>query len=306
MDKSLNRFFSFAERQALRPRPFEYSAPTSITEAVNLLHSSEEAKILAGGQSLVTLMKLRLASAKLLIDINRIPELSQIRREGDMIVVGAVTRHDQLAHSNLMRETCPLISEAAAQIADQQVRNRGTIGGSLAHADPTADLPAACTAAQARVVTTSHRGSRSIELADLFRGYYETSLERDEMIREVRIPVPPERSGSAYMKFSKGHDDFAIVGVASLLTFDSARVCKAANVVLGAVASTPVHAKDTENFLMGKRTNDEVIEEASAKASDDIRPPSDARASAEYRLKMVKVLAKRALKISTNRALGND
>ena len=146
----------------MRPRPFEYYAPLSLNEAVNLLHSREEAKILAGGQSLITLMKLRLASAKMLIDINRIPEFSQIRRENDVIVVGALTRHDQIANSRLMRETCFLISEAAGVIADQQVRNRGTIGGSLAHADPTADLPTACTAAQARVVTASVRGSRSI------------------------------------------------------------------------------------------------------------------------------------------------
>jgi CO/xanthine dehydrogenase FAD-binding subunit len=290
----------------LRPKPFQYSAPASVAEAVTLLHSNHEAKILAGGQSLITLMKLRLASAELLIDINRIPDLSQIRRKGDVVVVGALARHDQVANSRLMRETCPLISEAASQIADQQVRNRGTIGGSLAHADPTADLPTACTAAHAKVVTASAGGPRIIEAVSFFRGYYETALQRDEIIREVRIPVMPERSGGAYVKFSKGHDDFAIVAVASLLVFSSDEVCKDANIVLGAVASTPVHARGTENFLIGKKTTDEVIERASEKASENLSPSSDVRASAQYRLSMVKVLAKRAIRVSANRALRAD
>lgn len=225
----------------MRPRAFEYYAPSSLSEAVSLLHSRDEAKILAGGQSLISLMKLRLASAKTLIDINDLAELTQIRKEDGVIVVGALARHDQIANSGLIRETCFLMSEAASVIADQQVRNRGTIGGSLAHADPTADLPTACTAARAKVVTASVSGSRSIESAEFFRGYYNTALERDEIIQEIRIPVPPPRSGSSYLKLSKGHNDFAIVAVGSLLTFDSDNICRAASVVLGGVAPTPIH-----------------------------------------------------------------
>jgi CO/xanthine dehydrogenase FAD-binding subunit len=270
------------------------------------LHSRDEAKILAGGQSLITLMKLRLASAKMLIDINGIAELTQIRKENGTIVVGALARHDQIAHSSLMHETCLLISEAAGVIADQQVRNRGTIGGSLAHADPTADLPTACTAARAKVVTVNVNGSRSIESADFFRGYYNTALERDEIIREIRIPVPPPRSGGSYMKLSKGHNDFAIVAVGSLLTFASDNVCRAASVVLGGVAPTPIHAKNAENVLIGRKLEDKVIEEASQKASDDLSPPSDLRASAEYRLEMAKVLTERAVRNSASRALGSN
>jgi len=290
----------------LRPRTFEYYAPSSLSEAVSLLHSRDEAKILAGGQSLITLMKLRLASAKMLIDINGIAELTQIRKENDTIVVGALARHDQIANSSLMRETCLLMSEAAGVIADQQVRNRGTIGGSLAHADPTADLPTACTAARAKVVTVNVNGSRSIESADFFRGYYNTALERDEIIREIRIPVPPPRSGGSYMKLSKGHNDFAIVAVGSLLTFASDNVCRAASVVLGGVAPTPIHAKNAENVLIGRKLEDKVIEEASQKASDDLSPPSDLRASAEYRLEMAKVLTERAVRNSASRALGSN
>src|SRR5208337_5640398 len=231
----------FPKRQSLRPRAFEYCAPSSLSEAVSLLHSRDEAKILAGGQSLIILMKLRLASAKMLIDINHIAELTQIRKENDTIVVGALVRHDQIANSSLIRETCLLISEAAGVIADQQVRNRGTIGGSLAHADPTADLPTACTAARAKVVTANLNGSRSIGSADFFRGYYTTSLEQDEIVREVRIPIPPPRSGGSYLKLSKGHNDFAIVAVASQLTLDNEDVCRAVSVVLGGIAPTPVH-----------------------------------------------------------------
>jgi CO/xanthine dehydrogenase FAD-binding subunit len=290
----------------LRPRAFEYHAASSLSEAVSLLHSRDEAKILAGGQSLITLMKLRLASAKMLIDINDIAELTQIRKENDAIVVGALARHDQIANSPLIRETSLLISEAAGVIADQQVRNRGTIGGSLAHADPTADLPTACAAARAKVITANVNGSRSIESADFFRGYYSTALERDEIIREVRIPVPPPRSGGSYLKLSKGHNDFAIVAVGSLLSFDSDNVCNAASVVLGGVAPTPIHSKNTEKFLIGRKPDDEVIEEASQKASDDLSPPSDLRASAQYRLEMAKVLTERAVRKSAGRALGSN
>jgi len=290
----------------LRPRAFEYYAPSTLSEALRMLHSGDEAKILAGGQSLITLMKLRLASAKMLIDINNIADLTQIRKEDGAIVVGALVRHDQIANSSLIRETCPLISEAASVIADQQVRNRGTIGGSLAHADPTADLPTACTAAGAKVVTASVNGSRSIDSADFFRGYYNTALERDEIIQEIRIPVPPPRSGGSYLKMSKGHNDFAIVAVGSLLTFDNNQVCRAANVVLGGVAPTPVHAKNTEDFLIGRKLGDETMERASQKASDNLSPPSDLRASTEYRLEMAKLLTKRAIVNSATRALGSN
>ena len=291
-------------RPSLRPRPFEYYAPSSLSEALNLLQSIEEAKVLAGGQSLITLMKLRLAAPKTLIDINGIPELTNIREENGAIIICALTRHDQLAANSIIRQKCFLLAEAAGVIADQQVRNRGTIGGSLAHADPTADLPTACTAIDATVVTTSTEGSRSIKSAEFFRDYFTTSLGQEEVIREVRIPIPPPRTGGAYLKLTKGHNDFAIVGVAAQITIDSKNVCKAASIVLGGVASTPVHTEETERFLIDRRLDNKVIEEGAKKASETLRPPSDIRASAEYRLEMTKTLTKRAVGLAAVRAQG--
>lgn len=288
----------------MRPRAFEYYAPVSLSDALDLLYSGEEAKILAGGQSLITLMKLRLVSPNTLIDINSIPELTNIREENGVIVVGALTRHDQLARNSIIREKSLLLAEAASVIADQQVRNRGTIGGSLAHADPTADLPTACTAIGATIVTARVKGSRSIESAEFFRDYFTTLLRQDEIIQEVRIPIPPPGTGGAYVKLTKGHNDFAVVGVAAQVTVDSNYVCRAASVVLGGVAPTPFHAKETEKFLMDRRLDDKAIEEGAQKASEALRPPSDIRASAEHRLEMAKILTKRAVGISASRAHG--
>jgi len=250
------------------------------------------------------LMKLRLATPRTLIDINTIPQLTRIREESGQIAVGALTRHDQLASSEIIRRKCLLLAEAANVIADQQVRNRGTVGGSLAHADPTADLPTACTATGATIVTASMKGSRSIKSDEFFNDYFTTALRPDEIIQEVRIPIPPPRSGGAYLKLTKGHGDFAIVAVAAQLTIDSDQICKAASVVLGGVAPTPFHAKDTERFLIGRRLDNRVIEEGSQKASEALTPPSDIRASAEYRLEMAKALTKRAVGLSASRAHG--
>lgn len=270
-----------------------------------MLSSKEEAKILAGGQSLITLMKLRLASPKALIDINGVGELTQIREENGAIAVGALTRHDQLARNSIIREKSPLLAEAASVIADQQVRNRGTIGGSLAHADPTADLPTACTAIGGTIIAASVNGSRSIESSDFFRDYFTTSLRQDEIIKEVRVPIPPPGSGGAYLKLSKGQNDFAVVAVAVQVTIDGDDVCRTASVVLGGVAPTPVHAEETERFLVGRRLEDRVVEEGAQKAADRLSPPSDIRGSAEYRLEMAKSVTKRAVGLSASRARGS-
>jgi carbon-monoxide dehydrogenase medium subunit len=276
-----------------------------LSEALNLLISKEGAKILAGGQSLITLMKLRLTAPQVLIDINSVPELTYLREENGSIVLGALVRHDQLATSKLIREKCPLLTDAASVIADQQVRNRGTIGGSLAHADPSADLPTACTALGATVVAASLKGSRSIKLADFFTDYFTTSLRQDEIIKEVQIPLPPANSGGAYLKLTKGHNDFALVAVAAQLTIDSDDICKAASVVLGGVAPTPYQAVNAEAFLTGRRLDRKVIEEGAQKASEGLEPPSDFRASAEYRLETAVILTRRALESAFSRAHGS-
>lgn len=249
-------------------------------------------------------MKLRLASPETLIDINGLAELTSIREENGVIAIGALTRHDQLTRNRTVREKSLLLAEAAGVIADQQVRNRGTIGGSLAHADPTADLPTACTAADAKIVTASIKGSRSIKSTDFFRGYFTTSLREDEMIQEVQVPVSPPGSGSAYLKLSTGHNDFAVVAVAATVTLDTEQHCRAANVVIGGVAPTPIHAKESEKLLVDSRLDDRAIEEAAQTASNGLRPPSDLRASAEYRSEMVKVLTKKTVKTAADRAHG--
>ena len=181
----------------MRPRTFEYYAPSSLDEALSLLSKDEDAKILAGGQSLITLMKLRLAAPVSLIDINHILQLNYIREEAGRITIGALTRHDQLATNPLIRGRCMLLSDAASVIADQQVRNRGSIGGSLAHADPSADLPTACTALNAEIKATSKSGSRIVAVQDFFVDFFTTALRPHEMIEEIRIPVPGPRSGGA-------------------------------------------------------------------------------------------------------------
>src|SRR5208282_6076608 len=236
--------------------------------ALNLLSTTEDAKILAGGQSLITLMKLRLVAPTALIDINGITELGYIRQESGMIAVGALTRHDQLAQEIIIQEKFPLLAEAASLIADQQVRNRGTIGGSLAHADPTADLPTACMALNASIIIRNENGSRSVASSDFFRDFFTTALKQDEIIQEVRIPIPPPRTGGAYAKLAKGHGDFALVAVATQTSLGSGDLCKAVSVVLGGVGSTPTHAIETEKLLMRNVIDDQLIRQGSLMAAE--------------------------------------
>jgi carbon-monoxide dehydrogenase medium subunit len=289
----------------LRPRPFEYHAPTSLAEALNLLSSKEEAKILAGGQSLLSLMKLRLAAPKTLIDINGIAELSHIAEEDRSMVIGSMTRHDQLAESATIRTKLPLLADAASLIADQQVRNRGTIGGSLVHADPGADLPTACKALGANLTAVGPRGQRSIALEDFFRDYFTTSLEVGEIVTEIRIPIPPHRSAGSYLKLTKGHNDFAIVAVAAQLSFNDEFVCRNAEVLLGGVASMPVHATETERSLISRKLDHNLIGEAAQKAAEGLNPSTDVRASAEYRIKMTRTLTSRAIELAVQRTQGS-
>lgn len=288
----------------MRPRPFEYYAPSSLSEALDLLSKVDDAKILAGGQSLITLMKLRLVAPTALIDINNAQELTHIREESGELVIGALIRHDQLANDERIRRRCILLAEAANVIADQQVRNRGTVGGSLAHADPTADLPTACTALDVTIVAASRKGSRLIKSGEFFRDYFTTALGPDEIIQEVRVPIPPIGSGGAYLKLTKGNNDFAIVAAAAQLTVDNGLICETASVVLGGVASTPIHAKETEAHLIGRKLDDRVIDESAERASQSLNPPSDIRATSEYRLKMARAFAKRAIGLAASRTRG--
>jgi carbon-monoxide dehydrogenase medium subunit len=288
----------------LRPRSFEYFAPSSLHEALTLLSTTEDAKILAGGQSLITIMKLRLATPNALIDINGITELSYIREEDGVIAIGALTRHDQLSRDRTIQEKFPLLAEAASLIADQQVRNRGTIGGSLAHADPTADLPTACMALNANIIIRNENGSRSVASSDFFRDFFTTALKQDEIIQEVRIPIPPPRTGGTYAKLAKGHGDFALVAVATQTSLGSGDLCKAVSVVLGGVGSTPTHAIETEKLLMGNVIDDQLIRQGSLMAAEGLSPNPDFRATSELKLKMVTKLTERTLRTAVSRARG--
>ena len=251
-------------------------------------------------------MKLRLAAPNALIDINGITELSYIREENGTIAIGALTRHDELSRNKIIQEKCVLLAEAANVIADQQVRNRGTIGGSLAHADPTADLPTACMAMNATIVTRNESESRSVASSDFFRDLFTTALKKDEIIQEVRIPIPPPKSGGAYTKLAKGHNDLALVAVAAQTSLGSGDLFNAVSVVLGGIGSTPVHARETEKLLLGQVIDDRLIRQASLKAAEGITPNPDFRATSELKLKMARNLTERTLEIAVSRAQGGN
>jgi carbon-monoxide dehydrogenase medium subunit len=250
-------------------------------------------------------MKLRLTAPQTLIDINGVAELSHITEEDGSIVIGSMTRHDELTQSAIVHAKIPLLADAANVIADQQVRNRGTIGGSLVHADPAADLPTACKALGAKLTTVSTGGSRSIAVEDFFKDYFTTSLEVGEIVTEIRIPIPAVRSGGSYFKLTKGHNDFAIVSVAAQMSFDDNFACRDANVVLGGVASTPVHATKTERYLTGRKRDHDLIAEAAQEAAEDLNLLTDFRASAEHRIKMTRILTNRAIERALQRAEGS-
>jgi len=287
----------------MRPKAFEYHAPVSVGEALQLLSDSEDAKILAGGQSLMTLMKLRLVAPASLIDINRISQLNYIREEPDRISIGALTRHDQVSSSPLINARCRLLAEAASVVADQQVRNRGSIGGSLAHADPSADMPVACTALNTELKLTSKEGSRTVAAGEFFLGFFTTALRRDEIIEEIRIPLPGSRSGGAYEKLTKGHNDFALVAVAAQCSLNSEHVCEGINVVLGGVAEKPTHATATESNLLHKRMDGHVIHEAAMEADAGVILTIDPRASEDVKRSLIRTLTDRALRVAFGRAL---
>jgi CO/xanthine dehydrogenase FAD-binding subunit len=285
----------------MRPRSFEYLCPTTLEEAVQMLDKYEEAKVLAGGQSLIPLMKLRIASPKYVVDITRIPGLSYIKEEGGKLLIGALTTHDMVENSPLIRQKCPILSEAASVIGDQQIRNRGTIGGTLCHADPAGDIPTAFLALDGEVVAVGPSSERVIKASDFFVDLFTTALNPNEVVREVRVPVLPPKTGSAYLKHARKEGDLATVSVAAIVAVDDEGVCKSASIALGSVAPKPLKAVEVEKALLGKKLTEDVIIAASELADRGISPPSDIRGSAEYRAEMTKVFTKRALKLALSR-----
>jgi carbon-monoxide dehydrogenase medium subunit len=288
------------------PRPFVYFCPSTESEALALLKDYKgEAKILAGGMSLIPLMKLRLVSPNYIIDINRIENLSYIKHEGDKIKIGALTRYHDIEKSDFLKRIFPILCETASWIGDPQVRNMGTIGGSLSHADPSGDMGSCIIALRGELVIKSENKERTISIDNFFLDTFTTALQPDEMLKEIIINVPKERSGGAYLKLERRAGDFAIAAVAAQISLDPKGICTYAGIGLTAVGPTNLRAKKAEEFLLGKELNDKVIEEAAEIAASESKPMDDPlRGSAEYKRAMVKVLTKRALKVALNRTRG--
>lgn len=285
------------------PSAFEYLRPTSLAEATRLLAANpDDAKILSGGHSLIPMMKLRLANPSVLIDIGRLDELRGIREEDGTIVLGANTTHYDAESSALLQQRCPLMSETAAAIGDVQVRNAGTIGGSIAHADPAADWPAAVLALDAQITLVNNSGSRTVGATDFFLELLTTAMESDEILTEIRVPANPARTGSAYLKVAQPASGFALTGVAAQVTLGSDNTVQQVAVAVTGVDNTAFRASATENALRGQAATEAAIEQAANLATDGVEGTDDIHASAEYRLHLTRVYTKRALSQAVQRA----
>jgi len=278
------------------PAQFDYVAPQTLAEALSLLADKpDDAKILAGGHSLIPAMKLRLAQPQVLIDIGRIKDLSYIREESGQIRIGATTTHYQIESSDRLKSICPLLPEAASYIGDVQVRNKGTIGGSLAHADPAADWPAVALALGAELVAASKKGERTIKADDFFVDMMTTALAPGEILREIRITLPQGKLGQAYRKVLQPASGFAVVGVAVSLTLDQKGECQSAGIGITGVASKAYRAKQVEQALTGKAIDQQLAAAAAAHATDGVSANGDLYASADYRRHLAQVYTARAI-----------
>lgn len=288
------------------PSAFEYLAPTTLQEAISLLSThKDEAKVLAGGHSLLPMMKLRLAAPAYLIDLGRIPNLAYIRESEGRIQIGPLTTHYMVESSDLLRQRLTALPEAAGMIGDVQVRNRGTIGGSLAHADPAGDLPAVMQMAEAQFKLIGPGGERAVTTEQFFVDLLTTALGPDELLAEVHVPVPPARTGTAYMKVFQKASGFAIVGVAARVTLGAdGQVCQTARVGITGVAAKSFRARGVEQALEGKALDEPAITAAAEHASEGVEALSDLHASGDYRLALARVYTKRALLRALTRAQG--
>lgn len=287
------------------PAAFEYHAPISIAEATRLLAElGDEAKILSGGQSLLPMMKLRLATPMHLIDINRIPGLAYIRETEGVLRIGALTRESDLEESDLIRTRYPILLDTSKVIADPLVRNLATVCGNLAHGDPANDHPATMLALEAELVAVGQKRERRIPVLSFFTGPFTTVLSPDEILTEIRIPVPPPRSGGAYLKLERKVGDFATVAVATQLTLGANGACERVGIGLTNVGPTLIKAKKAEAFLKGKRLDEGTIRQAAQLAAEEAQPTSDLRGPAEYKRDLVRVLTARALGKAVERAGG--
>lgn len=288
----------------MKPAAFAYHDPTTTDEALALLAQfGDEAKPLAGGQSLVPLMNFRLARPAHVIDLNGVAALSYLQVEDGMLRIGAMTRQRAVERSPVVAAGWPLLQAATAYIGHVPIRNRGTVGGSLAHADPAAELPATMAALEAEFVVCSTRGERRLRSKEFFLGYLTTALAPDELLVEVRVPPCPPATSWAFVEVSRRHGDFALVGVAALLTLDATGVIGEARLAFTGAAPTPLRARRAEAWLRGQAPTEAAFREAARLAAQELEPESDLHASADYRREVGGVLARRALAQAAARAL---
>jgi carbon-monoxide dehydrogenase medium subunit len=283
------------------PAQFEYHSPATVKDALALLgQHKDDAKLLAGGHSLLPAMKLRLARPTHVVDLKKVPGLVGIKEEGGMLVIGAMTTHYAIESSALVKSKCPVLAQTAAMIGDPMVRNMGTIGGSLAHADPAADYPAAIIALGAEMVAEGPKGKRTIKADDFFKGLLTTALGPDELLTEVRVPALAANAGAAYLKFPHPASRFAVVGVAAVVTVDGGKVSKASVGITGA-GTHAVRAKGVEAAIAGKGLDAASIQAAAEKAPDGVDVQADLQGSVDYKKHLLKVFAKRAIEAATKK-----
>ncbi len=290
----------------LIPGSFDYLAAHSVNEAVTLLDQhGDDAKILAGGQSLIPLLRFRLARPSVLIDINRIDGLEYIRETDGTLHIGALTREVDLDSSSLISERYPILFETSTVVADPVVRNWATVGGNLAHADPANDHPATMLALGAQIVAVGPKGERVLSIGEFFTDApFETALQFNEMLTEIRVPAPIQRSGGAYFKLERKVGDYAVAGVAAYITLDNNGNVSYAGIGLTNVGPVPIKARDAEQSLLGKPLDDASIHQAADLAAAAAQPISDTRGPAEYKRDMVHTLTVRALRKALSRATG--
>jgi carbon-monoxide dehydrogenase medium subunit len=284
------------------PAAFDYIAPRTLDEAMRALAAhGEDAKLLAGGHSLLPLLKLRLANPKLLIDLGSIPGLSAISQQNGKIVIGALATHTQIESSELLKKNCPLLPETARAIGDVQVRNRGTIGGSLAHADPSADWPAAILALGGELRLRGPRGERRLVVEEFFLGPLTTAIEPNEILTEIRVPAFQRRCGSAYLKMAQQASGFAIVGVAVSLKVDAKGFCEEVGIGVTGLGDKPFRARAVEARLRGNKLTPKLIVASAAQVADGVEPLEDLHAAAPFRAHLARVYAARAIDAAAKR-----
>lgn len=285
----------------MKPPPFRYCAPTSVAEVLEELaaHEDEEPRVLAGGQSLVPLMNFRLAQPGYLIDLRRVDELSHITMDGDVLTVGAMVRQSVAEHSTEVANAAPLMVEALAYVAHPSIRNSGTVGGSIAHADPSAELPAVVMALKADLVAAGPAGRRTIPAAEFFDGPFSTTLEPDEILCEVRIPR--RDGGQSFVEFARTHGSFALVGVGTSIEIIDDKVSRV-SIAMSGVGPTPVRAAAAENVLLGASPDEQTIREAADAAADALSPSGDIHASTESRIAIARSYVRRGIELALSRA----